>query len=302
MQNYEARKRLLEYDDVMNNQREVIYDLRLFALEGGEDLRGEVWDMVEQALRDVIAEYAPEGEHPEAWDLYALRQRLVLDYFLVVEELPAHEGDEHEFEDSEAIEDLVVEAGRVGFKRKLESWAEHRERILAWVMLGVIDEKWRDHLYDLDHLKASIGFRGWGQKDPLIEYKQEAYTMFVDLMADLRKSVSTLAFRAQLAVPQPRPQPPRKLTLSGPSETPDTRPRTTSRPAEPPPPADALSAAMTGARRVGPQPGQGEITNRGETPPPPAQPASSEKTVGRNDPCPCGSGRTYKKCHGAGTV
>jgi preprotein translocase subunit SecA len=302
MQNFEARKRLLEYDDVMNNQREVIYDLRLFALEGGEDLRGEVWEMIEQALRDVIAEYAPEGEHSEAWDLYALRQRLVLDYFLVVEELPAHEGDEHEFEDREAIEELVVEAGRVGFKRKLESWAEHRERILAWVMLGVIDEKWRDHLYDLDHLKASIGFRGWGQKDPLIEYKQEAYTMFVDLMADLRKSVSTLAFRAQLAVPQPRPLPPRKLTLSGPSETPDSRPGTAPAP-ESKPPADALSAAMPGARRMGPpQPRQGVTTNRGEDSPAPAQPASSEKTVGRNDPCPCGSGRKYKKCHGAGTA
>ena len=304
MQNFEARKRLLEYDDVMNNQREVIYDLRLFALEGGEDLKGEVWEMIEQALRDTIAEYAPEGEHPEAWDLYALRQRLVLDYFLVVEELPAHEGDEHEFEDREAIEELVVEAGRIGFRRKLESWAEHRERILAWVMLGVIDEKWRDHLYDLDHLKASIGFRGWGQKDPLIEYKQEAYTMFVDLMADLRKSASTLAFRAQLAVPQPRPQPPRKLTLSGPSETPDTRPGTTLPPPEPKPPGDALSAAMPGARRMGPPPPprQDMTTNRGDGTPPPAQPASSEKTVGRNDPCPCGSGRKYKKCHGAGTA
>jgi preprotein translocase subunit SecA len=285
----------------MNNQREVIYDLRLFALEGGEDLRGEVWDMIEQALRDVVAEYAVEGDHPEDWNLYALRQRLVLDYFLVVEELPAREGDGHEFVDVEAIEDIVVEAGRVGFNRKLESWGDHRERILAWVMLGVIDEKWRDHLYDLDHLKASIGFRGWGQKDPLIEYKQEAYTMFVDLMKDLRRSVSTLAFRAQLAVPQPRPQPPRRLTLSGPSETPDTRPSRT-----PPPPEpqhdDALAAAMTGARRVTPQPParQALTTNRSEGGPP--APVTSEKTVGRNDPCPCGSGRKYKKCHGAGTV
>jgi preprotein translocase subunit SecA len=302
MQNFEARKRLLEYDDVMNNQREVIYDLRLFALEGGEDLRGEVWDMIEQALRDVVAEYASEGEHPEDWNLYALRQRLVLDYFLVVEELPAHEGDDHGFDDIEAIEDLVVEAGRVGFHRKLESWGEHRERILAWVMLGVIDEKWRDHLYDLDHLKASIGFRGWGQKDPLIEYKQEAYAMFVDLMKDLRKSVSTLSFRAQLAVPQPRPQPPRRLTLSGPGETPDTRPSRTLPPPEPHK-DDALSAAMTGARRMSPQPSrQALTTNRQDGAPPPAQPASSEKTVGRNDPCPCGSGRKYKKCHGAGTA
>ncbi|HEX2168296.1 MAG TPA: preprotein translocase subunit SecA [Longimicrobiales bacterium] len=307
MQNFEARKRLLEYDDVMNNQREVIYDLRLFALEGGEDLKGEVWEMIDQALRDTVAEYATEGDHPEDWDLFALRQRLVLDYFLVVEELPAQEGEEHEFDDTEAIEELVVEAARVGFDRKLESWGEHRERILAWVMLGVIDEKWRDHLYDLDHLKASIGFRGWGQKDPLIEYKQEAYSMFVDLMKDLRKSVSTLSFRAQLAVPQPRPQPPRRLTLTGPSETPDTRPSTALPPPEPQQ-DDAISAAMTGARRVSPQqpktPARQQVTtNRPpEGPAAAAQPASSEKTVGRNDPCPCGSGRKYKKCHGVGSV
>jgi preprotein translocase subunit SecA len=302
MQNFEARKRLLEYDDVMNQQREVIYDLRLFALEGGEDLKGEVWEMIEHALRHVVQEYAPEGVAAETWSLFALRQRLVLDYFLVVEELPQEEGGEHEFTTPEEIEDLVVEAGRIGFRRKLESWGEHRDRILSWIMLGVIDEKWRDHLYDLDHLKASIGFRGWGQKDPLIEYKQEAYSMFVDMMTELRRSVSTLAFRAQLAVPQPRPQPPRRLTLSGPSDTPDTSASAGVRPPEPATqgPRDALAAAFAGARPVGGAPPPNRLqTNRADEPLP-QQPASSEKTVGRNDPCPCGSGRKYKKCHGVG--
>jgi preprotein translocase subunit SecA len=306
MQNFEQRKRLLEYDDVMNQQREVIYDLRLFALEGGEDLRGEVWDMLEHALRHNVAEYAPEEASAEEWDLYALRQRLVLDYFLVVEQLPEHEGGEHEFEAVEEIEDLVIAAARAGFRRKLESWGEHRDRILSWIMLGAIDEKWRDHLYDLDHLKASIGFRGWGQKDPLIEYKQEAYAMFVELMTELRKAVSTLAFRAQLAVPQPRPAPIRRLTLSGPSDTPDLRPA----PGQPAPveqeqrPRDAISAAFAGARPAGAAPPTDVSrlqTNR-DAAPRPQQPATAEKTVGRNDPCPCGSGRKYKKCHGAGTV
>jgi preprotein translocase subunit SecA len=313
LQNFEARKRLLDYDDVMNQQREVIYDLRLFALEGGEELKGEVGEMIEQALRDTVAEYTPEEEHAEDWNLYALRQRLVLDYFLVVEELPAAEGAEHTFEDRDAIEELVVDAGRVGFQRKLESWGEHRDRILSWVMLGVIDEKWRDHLYDLDHLKASIGFRGWGQKDPLVEYKQEAYEMFVGLMTDLRKSVSTLSFRAQLAVPQPRPMPPRRLTLSGPSDTPDTSPAAppTPRPVDQTP--DPLAAALPGARRVTPvqqssQAPPSEVnrlhTNRGDggAAPPPQQPATADKPIGRNDPCPCGSGKKYKKCHGIGAV
>ncbi|HSJ08793.1 MAG TPA: SEC-C metal-binding domain-containing protein, partial [Longimicrobiales bacterium] len=303
MQNFEARKRLLEYDDVMNQQREVIYDLRLFALEGGEDLKGETWEMIEHAVRDVVAEYAPDDAQTHEWDLYALRQRLVLDYFLVVEELPAHEGGEHTFEDRGEIEELVLEAARAGFRRKLESWGEHRDRILSWIMLGVIDEKWRDHLYDLDHLKASIGFRGWGQKDPLVEYKQEAYDMFVGLMGDLRKSVSTLAFRAQLAVPQPQPM--RRMTLSGPSDTPDTRPGHSPAP-QPVDQGDALSAAMPGARRMTPQPPtppQQDLsrlkTNRDEGPPV-KHPVAADATVGRNDPCPCGSGKKYKKCHGAG--
>ncbi|HEX6252279.1 MAG TPA: preprotein translocase subunit SecA, partial [Gemmatimonadaceae bacterium] len=95
MQNFEQRKRLLEYDDVMNQQREVIYDLRLFALEGGEDLKGEVWEMVEHALETTINDYAPEDAHADSWDLAGLRQRLVIDYFLVVEELPQQEGAEH---------------------------------------------------------------------------------------------------------------------------------------------------------------------------------------------------------------
>jgi preprotein translocase subunit SecA len=305
MQNFEARKRLLEYDDVMNQQREVIYDLRLFALEGGEELKGEVWEMIEQALRDTVAEYTPEDEHVDDWNLYALRQRMVLDYFLVIDELPATEGGDHEFESVEEIEDRVVEAGRIGFMRKLESWGDHRDRILSWIMLGVIDEKWRDHLYDLDHLKASIGFRGWGQKDPLVEYKQEAYSMFVDLMKELRKSVSTLAFRAQLAVPQPRPTPQRRLTLSGPSETPDMRPSTgvgQPQPVEQTPRRDALSAAFAGARPMGGQTSLGALqTNRGDGGGAP-QPATAEKTAGRNDPCPCGSGKKYKKCHGVGVT
>ena len=325
MQNFEARKRLLEYDDVMNQQREVIYDLRLFALEGGEDLKGEVWEMVEHALRTTIDDYAPDTARPDDWDLSALRQRLVIDYFLVVEELPQQAGTEHGIDGRDDLDDLVVESARRAFKRKLESFGELRDRIMSYVLLNVIDQKWRDHLYDLDHLKASIGFRGWGQKDPLIEYKQEAYSMFVDLMKDIRKQVASLAFRATLEVPRQQRRPPPQLTLSGPSDAPPTSP---ARPAAPPPepvegPRDAIAAAMAGGRRVdaarsggaataarppitgaaiSPGPDVSRLqTNRGESAGK-AAPATAEKTVGRNDPCPCGSGKKYKKCHGAGAV
>src|SRR5690554_1468481 len=270
MQNFEQRKRLLEYDDVMNQQREVIYDLRLFALEGGEDLKGEIWEMIEQAIGDHVAEFVPEGSRPEDWDLAGLRNRLVLEFFLVLENLPQQNDPEAEVEwkSADELEDMIIERAREAFRRKLESFGEHQERILSYILLNVIDEKWRDHLYDLDHLKASIGFRGWGQKDPLIEYKQEAYTMFVDLMKDLRRSVSSLTFRAQLGVPQPRPAAPRRIMLSGPSETPDTRPSMA--PPRPEPveeqEGDALSRALSGSRvlrRPPAAPGQ-------PAPPPPA--------------------------------
>ncbi|HEY0303597.1 MAG TPA: preprotein translocase subunit SecA, partial [Longimicrobiales bacterium] len=224
LQNFEARKRLLEYDDVMNQQREVIYDLRLFALEGGVDLKGEVWEMIDTAVREMVPEYVPEGAHIEDWDLAGLRERIAMDYFLVAEELPRDNHAEHEWNTPSDIEELIVQRIRDGFNRKLESFGELREQILSWVLLHVIDEKWRDHLYDLDHLKASIGFRSYGQKDPLIEYKQEAYTMFVDLMTDIRKTVASLTFKSQLQVPQPRPDMPQRIMLSGPTDTPDTRP------------------------------------------------------------------------------
>ncbi len=310
MQNFESRKRLLDYDDVMNQQREVVYDLRLFALEGGEDLVGEMSDMMEHALQDVIPEYADSDVHPEEWDLAALRSRLVLEYFLVVDELPKENTPDHSFDSPEGVEETVLTRAREALKRKLKSFGEHRDRVLSFILLSVIDEKWRDHLYDLDHLKASIGFRGWGQKDPLIEYKQEAYEMFVDLMKDIRKSVSSLLYRAEIGVPQPPQQRQRqRMILTGPSETSGTEPPGSPPPAEqhePTAPAAPTDRLMRGARVLG---GAGAgvsgpdvsklATNRGDggAKPKPAK-ADQWENVGRNDPCPCGSGLKYKKCHG----
>jgi preprotein translocase subunit SecA len=319
LQNFESRKRLLDYDDVMNQQREVIYDRRLFALEGGEDLRAEVWEMVETGIRDVVPEYADPDQHPEEWDLAGLRNRLVIDYFLVVDKLPAQNDPDHGFDSPEEVEALVLGQAREGFKQKLKSFGELREQVLSYVLLGVIDEKWKDHLYDLDHLKASIGFRGWGQKDPLIEYKKEAYDMFVDLMRDIRKSVSSLVFRAQLAVEPPAPPPiPRRLVPSGPADAPGTGPaggvpapeewpeRTTGpmtgggRPMGSNAPVS--SGAFTGMRPVKQTDVSKLRTNHDGGDAGGGTPASAEKTVGRNDPCPCGSGRKYKRCHGVGAA
>ena len=193
LNNFEARKRLLDYDDVMNQQREVIYDLRLFALEGGEDLKGETWEMIEHALRRDGRRVRARGRTPDDWDLAGLRSASLLDYFIVVDELPQENGARARVRRRRGCSRTRARAGA----RRVPPQARdvrgaRRSGVMSFVVLSTIDDKWRDHLYDLDHLKASIGFRGWGQKDPLVEYKQEAYEMFVDLMADLRKTVAPL--------------------------------------------------------------------------------------------------------------
>jgi preprotein translocase subunit SecA len=304
--NFEARKRLLDYDDVMNQQREVIYDLRLFALEGGEDLKGEIWEMIEHAAREVIDEYTPEHQSSEVWDLAGLRRRLILDFFIVVSELPEENDPEHEHERHE-IETWIIDGLRNSFHNKLESLGEHSEQIASFVMLSVIDEKWKDHLYDLDHLKASIGFRGWGQKDPLVEYKKEAYDMFVDLMGDVQKTLASTFFRAQFGQPQQRQRVPQRLAYSGPSDTPGGSLAARAAQAgqgggRPPAPAGVdelgMSARASAGAAVAAGPNSRALaTNRGEDVRE-QTPVTVEPGPGRNDLCPCGSGKKYKKCHG----
>ena len=319
--NFEARKRLLDYDDVMNQQREVIYDLRLFALEGGEDLKGEIREMIHHTMEAVFEDHLPESELAEGIEIGGLRQRMLLDLHTV---LPAIEDeDEPEELDREDVLRVAEEAVRESFERKVESFDEHAERVMNFILLSTIDGKWKDHLYDLDHLKASIGFRGWGQKDPLVEYKKEAYEMFVGLMDDLRRTVTQQFFRVRLEQrPAMRLQRQRRLSYSGPADTvggglrapgtpdpggPATGPRQPARQA-----VDSMGVAaaarsgpVAGAARMGPGgPGPAGAgtdvsrlaTNRGEARR--KVPVTAAKAPGRNAPCPCGSGRKYKKCHG----
>ena len=184
------------------------------------------------------------------------------------------------------------------------------ESEITWVSFRVSPQK--DHLYDLDHLKTSISFRSWGQKDPLVEYRQDAYEMFVGMMADLRKTVAQNFFRAQIGAP-PRPMPRHRLVLSGPSETPDTAvgagaiARREEAVGEAPARVDAMGMARKARTDVaglggpmrGPDPRE-LATNRGE------ERAKTPVTVaaepGRNDPCPCGSGKKYKTVSWCGGI
>ena len=318
--NFESRKRLLDYDDVMNQQREVIYDRRLFALEGGEDLKGEMWEMIEYTVQSTVDEYL-ESEHEEEWDLAGLKRRISLDYFALLQDLPDQNDAEHELEVHE-IQQMAVDAVHEQFHRKIAGFGEHAEGVTSYIMLSVIDGKWKDHLYDLDHLKASIGFRGWGQKDPLIEYKKEAYEMFVDLMNDLRGTVGNLLFKAQLGQPRQPVRQPQTVQYSGPSEdgmgsataiaraAAASRTQTMGSGGRVDDLGMARSARSEGAGQgrtvplgsVGgvpsPQDPRELVTNRAEVRV--RAPVTATKEPGRNEPCPCGSGKKYKKCHGRG--
>ena len=316
--NFESRKRLLDYDDVMNQQREVIYDRRLFALEGGEDLKGEMWEMIEHTVQSAVDEYL-DFEHEEEWDLAGLKRRISVDYFAILQGLPDENDSEHELEAHE-IQQMAVDTVHEQFHRKIEGFGEHAEGVTSYIMLSVIDGKWKDHLYDLDHLKASIGFRGWGQKDPLIEYKKEAYEMFVDLMNDLRGTVGSLLFKAQLGQPRQPIRQPQRMQYSGPSEDGSggaiaqaAAARRTETLGSGGNVDDLGMARGTRSERAGPgrtvplgsvggvpspQDPRELVTNRGEERV--RAPVTATKDPGRNDACPCGSGKKYKKCHGRG--
>jgi preprotein translocase subunit SecA len=313
LQNFQARKRLLDYDDVMNQQREVIYSLRSFALEGGEELKGEALKMIEKAMTFRVDTSLAEYEEAAQWDFDLLRQDLLMHYLLQV---PEYEKEDLRPTELTSAQHVAVEAAKKAFWAKLENLDAVRDeagqpyggRLLSLVMLNVLDEKWKDHLYDLDQLRNAIHYRSWGQKDPLIEYKQEAYTMFVDLMNDIYNTFTERFLKAQLVFEPPAPPPPPRVQKPTKqynalgiledipmSEDGATSPNGTDAavdigPAEPPTPKPVT------ARKDPIVVGAGRTRSLSNNP----SPANVDwSSVGRNDPCPCGSGKKFKKCHGA---
>jgi preprotein translocase subunit SecA len=302
----------------MNQQREVIYSLRTFALEGGEELKGEARKMMEKALDARIETTLVEYESVDDWDMELLRQELLMHYLLTVPEFA--DDEERPISIAEAQE-AARAAGHLAFDAKLKNLGEYADQLLSLVMLNVLDEKWKDHLYDLDQLRAAIHYRSWGQTDPLIEYKKEAYQMFVDLMADIYSTFTERFLRVQLVFNPP----PEMATRQGGAAT---QPGGAGRqPARPTKRYNALGILedVPAAEPDGDGDGAGVATTTdiGPTEPPKSHPAARPEptvvgagrtrtlratqpaanadwsSVGRNDPCPCGSGKKYKKCHGA---
>jgi preprotein translocase subunit SecA len=286
LQNFQQRKRLLDYDDVMNQQREVIYSLRLFGLERGEQLKAEARRMIEVAVERQVLEFLATAEKPELFDRGGLKDALMLQYLVNVEPFLDPEATP----DRDELADAAKAEAEETFKRKIDYLADFGRRIgvpdvdlqvLSQVMLTVLDEKWKDHLYDLDQLRNAIQYRAYGQKDPLIEYKKEAFEMFQGLMADIQSTFTERFLKIQVTAEPPRrrmaPPPPPPAPASAAD---DLFMGSAPRPVEPRPavPAPAVSSTL------------GRLD----------APGDSVREVGRNDPCPCGSGKKYKKCHGAG--
>ncbi len=250
--NFEIRKHLLEYDDVMNQQRTIIYGRRRELLMG-KDLREEVQAMIASACEAIAAAHCPEKEHPENWDLKGLAEAVYQQFNFRPAEFTA-----------EALEGADTrEVARRLHERVLGVYAEREGRIGAdllrraerYFLLMVIDNLWKDHLLSMDHLKEGIGLRGYAQQNPLLVYKKEGYELFESLMARIQEETLRLLFRFEVETPEkleplerPRPE---RLSFSG--------------------------GGQAGPRR-------------------PVQ--RQAKKVGRNDPCPCGSGKKYKKCCG----
>jgi len=276
--NFDIRKHLLEYDDVMNQQRTLVYDLRNKALSS-EDMSEAVLDAIEEAVRDRVANAAGENVHREEWNLRGLADELS---FLLMRPVTPAELETQAFDELEEKAAAVGEAAYRG--REAEFTAPLLRDLERHLYLYTVDEHWRDHLYELDHLKGGIGLRAYGQRDPLIEYKKEAFSLFETLMREVREDFVQRLFRVQLA-----PEAMRQI---------EQKPRAPRRIQE----HHAETQAFSGVapRR---EPEGGEETQAGGQAPGGARAGAAAPVVrtgprvGRNDPCPCGSGKKYKKCH-----
>jgi preprotein translocase subunit SecA len=252
--NFEIRKHLIEYDDVMNKQREVIYDQRKEIL-AGEDIRETAVAIMEETVADMVATFCPEKTKPSEWNLEVLADDFYNQFFHQPH-LPPREEKGLTAPD---LEKSLNEQMMLRFREKEEEFTPPMmEKVMTMLLLQTIDSQWKDHLLSIDHLKEGIGLRGYGQKDPKEEYKREAYSLFMEMMGRIRQEFLMKLFRVQLA-----------------SEDDMER---------------ARREEIRRQKMIFDQLGAEDASQKPVT--------RHEEKVGRNDPCPCGSGNKYKKCCG----
>jgi preprotein translocase subunit SecA len=277
-QNFVARKNVLKYDDVMNTQREVIYEQRRRVLEG-EDLSEDVRAWIEEVIASNVAN-ATEGEIAEEWDLEPLVRQMQALYGtdITVEELQ----EEVELSRESLLEEFVEDALETYADKETELGPELMRDVERYVILQVVDSRWREHLDAMDYLRDGIHLRAMAQKDPLVEYRAEGHVMFEELGRTIREEVVLTLFHARIEVQQPALEPVQQSdgNLSYQHDTAAG--------------ADVIAAAGAGAgvaTALAPAPvavaTQGTVVN------------DEHANLGRNDPCWCGSGKKFKRCHGA---
>ena len=303
-QNFESRKHLLEYDDVMNKQREAVYGLRRQLLEGVEQREMILEDYVGGILSTLLDEFAGERVRQEQWDLKGLSEKLVDHFGFNLGDSGINTAELTRHELGEAIFAKLTETYEAKEKILGAATMRYHERM---VMLSVIDGLWKEHLLGMDHLKEGINLRGYAQKDPLVEYKRESFDMFEAMMLKFQEDTARFLFRMQIlgpdgqpvdAAPKPRGEVPKAPPVASAARLPmgDDGPREISMPTrQPSTTIDQLEKEFhrkkerelaAASRQGGGDGGQNSQRRTGEK-------------VGRNDPCPCGSGKKYKKCHGA---
>jgi preprotein translocase subunit SecA len=297
-QHFESRKHLLEYDDVMNKQREAVYGLRRRLLEGVEQRELILEDYVAGILSDLLEQYVPVKAHPADWDIKGLKDGIFTRFGVDI----LAEGIKPQELNRQELGDAIFE--------KLKQRYDAKERLIGadamryherMIMLSVLDQQWKDHLLNMDHLKEGIGLRGYGQKDPLVEYKRESFDMFEDMMQRFQEDTVRYLYLMQViqrgepvaaVAPEPAPVSPTggpviQLGGDGNGNRPQRSVATS---------VDDLEEAFQ--RRKRRELEQARMAGAGEREPVQRVVRSGAK-IGRNDPCPCGSGKKYKKCHGA---
>ena len=291
-QNFEARKHLLEYDDVMNKQREAVYGLRRQLLEGVEQKELIVEDYVAGILSDLINQHAPKETHPEDWDIKGLKNALFTRFGVDIEA----EGVKAEDLNRQELGDAIFE--------KLKQRYDAKEQLIGldpmryherMIMLSVLDQQWKDHLLNMDHLKEGIGLRGYGQHDPLVEYKRESFEMFEAMMHRFEEETARYLYLMQVIGPEGTPQQrqPEMIidgdhTRMGEDGNGHGRRRAQTT-------VDELEEEFL--RKKKRELEQARMAGSGDLAPVQQVKRAGDK-VGRNDPCPCGSGKKYKKCCG----
>ncbi len=255
--NFDIRKQVLEYDDVMNKQREVIYQHR-HAVLAEDDLHDDVLKMMAEVVDSQVETFCPEDQYPEEWDMQGMADAIFAQFGVSIFENKELDPDQWREHGREAIREDLQAIIKAAYAKKEEELGPNLLRLHEkMVLLQVIDQQWKDHLLGMDQLRDGIGLRGYGQKDPLIEYKREGYDMFGAMMERIKLDTLGFMFHVQAVQGDPPPE----------------------------------SQPVSPTKRI--------TLNRGDEPAAPQTVQRQHEKVGRNDPCPCGSGKKYKKCHGA---